>query len=248
MKTEKTNHPDGQCNIEELVSMRDRIIKGMRDFGETHDRLQNAADWLPRALNLERAHVRWATESNKLINEAEAILDPSSVVIHHTVEKPQDGQIEKNHKRQIYGGRELAGQFRNAYLKREAGAGRKLQKAGLRGPYYTTPRGLVTNITSSGELKPGKRWWVNWKKEADEAIILCQVRADAARIVHLPQPFLQRYNNQLQPGPDGLIQITIKEKEKKFLAIITGIGEVDVSEHVDKDLLILSDNDRYEFV
>jgi hypothetical protein len=248
MKTEKTNPADGQCIIEQLVAMRERIVKGMQSFGEKDAKLQNAAEWLPRALNLERAHLKWATESNKLISEAQAILTPSSVVIHHTVEEIRNTEIETNRERQEYGGKELAKQFRNAYLKREAGAGRKLQKADLRGPYYTNARGLVMGLTFSSDLKPGKRWWVNWKKEADEVVIFCLVRADAVRVVYIPQPFLQRYGNQLRPGPDGLIQITIREKEKKFYAVVTGIGDIEISEYVGKDLLILNDNDRYEFV
>jgi hypothetical protein len=57
---------------------------------------------------------------------------------------------------------------------------------------------------------------------------------------HLSEIFFQRYRKHFHIRTDGLIQLTIREKENQFLAVITEIGSVDISEYVEKELLLSS--------
>lgn len=55
----------------------------MHMFRQAKDsKLDQAAQWIQRALNLERAHDKWVTEASRLVNEGRALLSPDAQPQH----------------------------------------------------------------------------------------------------------------------------------------------------------------------
>jgi hypothetical protein len=240
MKNKHSETGDENNVATQLASVKNSILKEMPIFGRHKDKLQRSTEWLQRALNLEHGYEKWISETTKLLNEGSRLLNDEAEELPPAISKPKS--------KTNYGGKERADQFRMAYLHRESSRGKPLAKASVRGTYFKNSQGLILGITFSSELKPEKRWWVNWKQEADEVVILCGVREDAVRVVHLPQKFFQKYGRHFHSGPDGLIQLTIREKDARFFAVLTEIGSIDISEFVNPALLICPPIDPNEFI
>jgi hypothetical protein len=64
------------------------------------------------------------------------------------------------------------------------------------GIYFRDEKGVVLGVTFSSE--DDGTWFLNLKKgRFDEAVLLCQTRADLAQVINLPRAFLDRYGRQL---------------------------------------------------
>ena len=115
----------------------------------------------------------------------------------------------------------------------------------MRGPYYRNARGLLVGLTFSSDL--GNRWWVNFKKECDEIVMLCDSKSNSVRVVHLPHSFFEQYRRHFHPGEDGLVQITVRMRDGRFYAQVPDHGQVDVTNHIDPEPLVCERRNEPEY-
>ncbi len=219
----------------------------MRGFRQSkNSKLDQAAHWIQRALNLERAHDKWVVEATRLVHEGRALLN-SDEPPPHDYGGATDLSVEytavSGDKK--YGGKRRADACRSAFLRREENRGAPLTPDPLRGPYYRNGHGLLVGLTFSSDL--GNRWWVNFKKECDEIVMLCDSKTDAVRVVRLAQPFFEEYRRHFRPGEDGLIQITLRMRDGKIYAQVPDQGQIDVTKYADRDPLVCERRDKYQF-
>ena len=232
---------------DQLPGLTGEVVQAMQRFRETNDKskLDQAAQWVQRAISLEQAHEKWLIQASKLVNDGKILLDVEPQLLErnggsHPADDAQSGNREKK-----YGGKQRADMCRKAYLRREVSAGGKLTSDAVRGPYFRNGSGQLVGLTFSSDL--GNRWWVNFKKECEEVVILCDSKTDAVRVLHLARPFFQEHGKYFHPGEDGLIQITVRMRDGRFYAQVPGTGQVDVTDCVDSETLICTRHDNSEF-
>lgn len=230
------NAPVNPCN--DLPSVMEEILQAMPEFRQKKDRKFNqAAHWIQQASNLERAHDQWTIEANRLLHEGKALLNPSEPQQqdHARAANLIGGYLAMN-KDKKYGGKRRAKTCRSAFLRREGTRGNPLTPDPLRGPYYRNGRGLLVGLTFSSDL--GNRWWVNFKKECDEVVVLCDGNTGAVRVVHLAQSFFDEYRQHFHPSDDGLIQITLRVRDERIYAQVPDRGQIDVTKYADPEPLV----------
>jgi hypothetical protein len=229
----------------QLPLLTGEVVNAMQIFRQTKNiKLDQAAQWIQRALNLERAHERWVTEAAKLLEEGRMLLnsnEPLRMNLACMAEEQSDIIGEKK-----YGGKRRAEVCRSAYIRREESRGNPIKSDRLRGPYYRNGRDLLIGLTFSSDL--GKRWWVNFKKECDEVVVLCDGKAESVQVVYLTQPFFEEHRRHFQAGDDGLIQITLRMRDGRFFAQVPSLGQIDIMPYLDREPLICKRHDENEFV
>ena len=247
MNTEEfnDNQPVNPCS--DLSSVTGEIVHAMSDFRHTKSsKLEKAAQWIQRALNLERAHNRWIAEATTLVHEGRALLNSEDApppdyarATHLTVAYAYVGDDKK------YGGKRRAEACRSAFLRLEESRGSPLTPDPLRGPYYRNGHNLLVGLPFSSDL--GNRWWVNFKKECDEIGMLCDSKTNAVRVVRLARPFFEKYRRHFRPGEDGLIQITLRMRDGRIYAQVPDHGQIDVTNYADREPFVCERRDNDQF-
>jgi hypothetical protein len=233
---------------EQLPTLTGEVVQAMHRFRQTKDKgkLDQAAQWVQRALTLEQAHEKWLVQATKLVNEGKVLLgsEPQPLAAN-TESNPPVGGDQSGNREKKYGGKQRADMCRTAYLRREASTGNNLISDTLRGPYFRNGRGHLVGVAFSSDL--GNRWWVNFKKECEEVVMLCDGQADALRVLHLTRLFFQEHGKSFHSGDDGLIQITVRIRNGQFYAQIPGSGQVDVTNYLEPEALICKRHDDLQF-
>jgi hypothetical protein len=133
------------------------------------------------------------------------------------------------------GGKSRAADFRAGYYQRQLDKGDRL--SWIERDYFLDASGCKLGITWSRE--DNSTWFFNLMQDRfEEAVLLCQVRPDAAIVVHLPKTFINRYWHSLSRDEKGEIKFNIvREHGSFYLRIPQPTGLVDISAFVQKDAL-----------
>lgn len=201
-------------------------------------KLDRAAQWIQQALNLEKAHDKWVAEATRLVIEGRKLVKPNDAVVlpQTRLVVSSNSLREATNGDKKYGGKRRADDCRSGFLRRERGRGNPLTPDPLRGPYYRNERGSLVGLTFSSDL--GNRWWVNFKKECEEVVMLCDSKENTVRVVTLPRSFFEQYQRHFRAGEDGLVQITLRMRDGRFYAQVPDHGQVDVTDYSDPEPLV----------
>lgn len=232
----KTELNENENAWRELVAIRDEVLQEMPASKNDRAKLREMSEWLRRELDLESRYQGLLGEAAKLVTgrptmkAGQGQAKPTTTEIESVV-SAAGGQEEVRRS----GGKDRARQFRTAYIAREKVRGRNLTR--LRSVYYRTPAGSVLGITYSGE-KQGT-WFLNLQDGAfQEAVLLCEIGAETAEVVHLPKAFFDQYGGQLSQDGKGQTKFNLARRNGRFFLQIPGpTGWVDVQEYVDHEPL-----------
>lgn len=134
------------------------------------------------------------------------------------------------------GGKSRADEFRRAYYRRRKESGHPLKW--IESDYFENEHGVKVGVTWSEE-HDGK-WFLNLMEgRFHEAVLLCEVKPDTSKVVHLPSGFVNRWWNHLSRDQKGEIKFKLLRDHGHFaLELLKPAGPVDVSEFVESEPLV----------
>jgi len=142
------------------------------------------------------------------------------------------------------GGKSRADDFRRAYYRRRKDDGKPLKW--IESDYFEDESGCRLGVTWSKE--GNGCWFLNLMEgKFDEAVLLCQIRTDAARVIHLPRPFVNRWWHSLSRDKKGEIKFKVVKHHGHFcIDPLKPADRVDVSEFVENEPLVCAVRKEYE--